>query len=393
MATNRDLYELLGVSRSATPEEIKKAYRRLAKKYHPDVNPGNKQAEDRFKEVSAAFEVLNDPSKRALYDELGPDAARVGFDPKKAEAYRQWKAAQQSGTGFGGGGPADFGGFEFGEDFDLGDILGSIFGGGRKHRGPMARAPGPAMATKGEDLQLEIEISLRDAVVGGERSISFMRPGRCDRCAGSGILPGGGKGRTCPTCNGMGKTRTTRGPVNFSGTCPTCGGSGRVANACPKCNGSGTLEESARITVRIPPGVADGSKIRLAGQGGAGEHGGPPGDLYLIPKIAQHPHVRRDGNDLSMELPITVGEALRGAEVRVPTFDGSVDVKIPAGSQSGRKLRLRGLGVPALKSGTRGDLYVELLIVLPESPSDAAKHALDEVERSYREDVRAGLHI
>ncbi len=394
MAADKDLYELLGVSRAASPDEIKKAYRKLARKYHPDVNPGDKQAEERFKEVTAAFEVLSDPKKRALYDEMGPDAARIGFDPEKADAWRQWKSAQQRSAR--GGPVGDFGGFEFGEDFDLGDILGSIFGGGRKRGGAAsaaAAAASTAAATPGSDLQLDIEVSLREAVKGGERTLSFLRPGRCDRCAGTGMLPGGGRGRSCPTCGGSGRTRTTRGPVSFSGTCPTCGGSGRVANACPKCSGAGVIEESARVTVRIPAGVADGSKIRLAGQGGAGERGGPPGDLYLVPKIAAHPHVRREGSDLYMPLPITVGEALRGAEVKVPTFDGTFTLKVPAGSQSGRKLRLRGLGVPPLKGGNRGDLYAELQIVLPESSSEAARRAVDELEKAYRKDVRGELSL
>ncbi|MGC4113863.1 MAG: molecular chaperone DnaJ [Myxococcales bacterium] len=396
MAADKDLYELLGVSRTASPEEIKKAYRKQARKYHPDVNPGDKQAEERFKEVTAAFEVLSDAKKRALYDEMGPDAARIGFDPDKASAWRQWKSSQQrSSSRGGGGGGGDFGGFEFGEDFDLSDILGSIFGGGagRKRGASASASPSAPAATSGSDLQLDIEVTLREAVKGGERTLSFLRPGRCDRCAGTGMLPGGGKGRSCPTCGGSGRTRTTRGPVNFSGTCPTCGGSGKVANACPKCSGSGVVEENARVTVRIPAGVTDGSKIRLAGQGGAGEHGGPPGDLYLVPKVAPHPHVRRDGNDLYMDLPITVGEALHGAEVKVPTFDGTFTLKVPAGSQSGRKLRLRGLGAPPLKGGTRGDLYAELQIVLPEQTSDAAKRAVDELEKAYRKDVRGELSL
>ncbi len=389
MAAERDIYEILGVPRSATPEELKKSYRRLAKKYHPDVNPGNKQAEEKFKELTAAFEVLSDPKKRALYNELGADAARIGFDPEKAKAYRQWKSARDTGAGAGG----EFGGFEFGEDFDLGDILGSIFGGGAGGRGRReARSPATAAPTAGEDLTLEIEISLKEAVKGGERAITFARPGRCDRCSGLGAVPGG-KARTCPTCGGSGRTRITRGPINFAGACPTCGGSGRVAGACPRCEGSGVVTEQARITVRIPLGVADGSKIRLAGQGAAGTHGGAAGDLYLVPRIAPHPLVRRDGSDLSMSLPVTVGEALKGAEVRVPTFDGDVSVRVPPNSQSGRKLRLRGLGVPQLKGGTRGDLYVELLIVLPEHLGDAARRAVEELDRAYHKDVRAELQL
>jgi molecular chaperone DnaJ len=388
LAADRDLYEILGVPRAATADELKKAYRKLAKKYHPDVNPGNKQAEEKFKELTAAFEVLSDPKKRALYDELGADAARIGFDPEKAKAYRHWKSARDSGAGAGG----EFGGFEFGEDFDLGDILGSIFGGGAGRGRREARSAAAASPTAGEDLTLEIEISLKEAVKGGERAITFARPGRCDRCKGLGAVPGG-KARACPTCGGSGRTRITRGPINFSGACPTCGGSGRIAGACPRCDGTGVVTEQARITVRIPLGVADGSKIRLAGQGAAGAHGGPSGDLYLVPRIAPHPLVRREGSDLAMSLPVTLGEALKGAEVRVPTFDGDVSVRVPAGSQSGRKLRLRGLGVPQLKGGARGDLYIELLIVLPDHLGDAARRAIEEIDRAYRRDVRADIHV
>ncbi|HCF60422.1 MAG TPA: molecular chaperone DnaJ [Myxococcales bacterium] len=389
MAAERDLYEILGVSRTASADEIKKAFRKLARKYHPDVNPGNKQAEDRFKEINAAFEVLSDPEKRKLYDELGADALRIGFDPEKARAYRQWRSAQQSGAPQGG-----FPGFEYGEEFDLGDIFESLFGGvGRARR----RGRGPAGAEvsqrAGEDLTLEIEIGLREAVKGGERTIGFRRPGRCERCAGTGVLPGGGRGRTCPTCEGSGQARTSRGPFSFSGTCPTCNGSGKVPNACPKCGGAGTVLEEARITVKVPAGVADGSKIRLAGQGAAGVRGGPPGDLFLVPRIATHPHVRREGHDLYMSLPVTVREALEGGEVRCPTFDGDVTLKIPAGSQSGRKLRLRGLGIPSLKGGPRGDLYVELLIVLPTQLDEAARKAVAELERAYPDDVRAGVRL
>ncbi len=392
MAAERDLYEILGVPRGSSQDEIKKAYRKLAKKFHPDVNPGNKQAEEKFKELSAAFEVLSDPKKRSLYDELGPDAARIGFDENKARAYRQWRSAQRGG-GLGGQAPEGFGGFEFNEDFDLGDILGSIFGGGRgrtREAGGFAEANQPSA---GQDMTLQIEISLREAVVGGERSISFMRPGRCDRCAGTGMLPGSGKGHACPTCNGTGRTRATRGPINFSGTCPTCAGTGRVANACPKCGGSGVNQEEARITVRIPAGIADGSKIRLQGQGSSGQRGGPPGDLYLIPQIAPHPLVRREGNDLHIALPVTVGEALHGAEVHCPTFDGEVTLKIPPGSQSGRKLRLRGRGVPSLKGGARGDFYAELQIHLPETAGEPVRKAADELDKHYKRDVRAGIEL
>jgi len=383
---DRDLYQILGVSKGASADEIKKAYRKLARKHHPDVNPGNKEAEERFKEVTAAFEILSDPKKRAMYDEFGPEAAKLGFDPQKAEAFRQWRSAQRGG---GGGGFPGFEGVDFSQDFDLGDILGSIFGGGG--RGRRGRPSGPvAVPTAGEDVTLELTISLEEAVKGGERAVSFRHPVRCDRCAGTGELAGGGKARVCPTCGGTG--RDALGGV-LGRPCATCGGSGRLANACPKCGGTGTLSEQTRVTVRIPQGIEAGQKIRAAGQGGAGTRGGPPGDLYLVVSIAPHPLMRREGHDLHLTLPITVGEAMKGAEVRCPTFDGEVTLKVPAGSQSGRKLRLKGLGVPSIKGGGRGDLYVELQVVLPEHPSEAVRRAAEEIDRAYERDIRAGLHV
>lgn len=380
MAPARDLYDILGVARSASADEIKKAYRKLAKKYHPDVNPNDKAAEEKFKEVSAAFEVLSDPKKREMYDEFGPDAIRLGFDPQKAREYRQWRAGRQAGAG-----PVEFGGFSIGEDFDLGDLFGSIFGGSTRMRRERANAPQP-----GEDLLLEVDVSLREVVKGGERTVSYSRMGRCDRCRGTGT--GAGRPVTCSTCGGSGRARMTRGFVSIGGSCPTCGGTGTVGSNCEKCQGSGTMPETARITVRIPPGVDPDSKIRVAGQGAAGTRNGPPGDLYLIPRIQPHPLVRRDGNDLHMSLPITAAEALRGAEVRCPTFDGDFTLKIPAGSQSGRKLRLRGLGVPSLKGGGRGDLYAELQIILPPDSPEARK-AIEALEKTYTRDVRADLKL
>jgi molecular chaperone DnaJ len=385
LATERNLYEILGINRNATTEEIKKAYRRAAKKHHPDVNPGNKEAEERFKEATSAFEVLGDSKKRALYDEFGSDAVKIGFDEEKARTFRQWRAGQSNRASQG------IPGFGHGEEFDLGDILGSLFGARRKERsGPTAPA-----ASIGEDLTMEIEISLREAVMGAERSLTYQRPSRCDRCNGTGIQPGshrGNRGRICPECSGSGQTHTKRGPIGFSGTCSYCGGTGKIADQCSKCKGSGLVSEPAGVTFKIPAGVAHGSKIRLAGQGGAGEHGGPPGDLYLVPIIAPHPFLRRENSDLHMDLPVTAGEAFNGAEVSIPTFHGRVTVTIPQNSQSGRELRLRGMGVPDLKGKARGDLYVELLVVLPSS-SDSAKEIIKDLEGCYSGDVRADVNL
>ena len=319
----RDLYEILGVPRTATPEEVKRAYRKLAKKYHPDVNPGNKAAEEKFKEVTAASEVLSDEKRRKLYDEFGPDSLRSGFDEKRAEEYRRYR---RQGTPPGSM-PFDFGDFErvnvgdYGA-FDFGSIFGDIFGGGRggDGRGRARRGPIPSA---GAHAQAEVTVDLRDAVLGGERDL------RID-------------GRT--------------------------------------------------LRVKIPAGVTDGSRIRLAGQGGPGAHGGPAGDLYLEVRLREHPHVRREGKDLLLDLPVTVPEAALGAEVELPTFEGPVRLRVPAGAQSGMKLRLRGKGMPDLRGGTRGDLYAVVQVVLP--PDSPALHkAVKPLEALYKGDPREGISL
>ncbi len=317
---HRDLYEILGLTRSATTEEIKKTYRRLAKKYHPDVNPGDEAAEEKFKEVTAAFEVLSDEKRRKLYDEFGADALRTGFDEKKAEEYRRWKRHGAPS----GGMPFDFGDFatvnvgDYGA-FDFGSIFGDLFGGGRP-RGHARRGPFPA---PGPTAKAAVEISLRDAVLGAERDL------RVD-------------GRT--------------------------------------------------LRVKIPAGVGDGAQIRLAGQGGAGAHGGPAGDLYLEVRIREHAHVRREGKDLYLDLPVTVPEAVSGAEVRLPTFEGPVSLRVPKGARSGVKLRLRGKGLPDVKGAARGDLYAVIQIVLPPE-SEALRKAVRPLEPLYEDDPRAGISL
>jgi curved DNA-binding protein len=318
----RDLYEILGVPRTATPDEIKKAYRRLAKQHHPDVNPGNKAAEERFKEVTAAFEVLSDDKRRKLYDEFGADALRTGFDEKRAEEVRRWK--RQGAPP--GGMPFDFGDFstvdvgQYGA-FDFGSIFGDLFRGGRGGRGARVRR-GP-VPTAGADAQAELEITLRDAVLGAERDV------RVD-----------------------GKT----------------------------------------LRVRIPAGVDDGAQIRLAGQGGPGTRGGPAGDLFLSVRLREHPHVRREGKDLVVDLPVTVPEAVEGAEVRLPTFEGPVALRVPKGASSGMRLRLRGKGLPDLHGGPRGDLYAVVQLVLPRE-SEALRKAARALDPLYEGDPRAGISL
>ena len=326
----RDPYSVLGVQKTASAEDIKKAYRKLAKKLHPDRNPGDKKAEEQFKEVSNAFEILGDPKKRALYDEFGEISTRPGFDESKAREFQRQAAAAGAGSsGFGG-----FSGFEgfSSRGFDPSDLesmFGDLFGGRARGRGRVRRGPPPPMP--GDDAEAAIEVDLRDAVLGAEREIALTRPGR---------------------------------------------------------NGSG---ETVRLKVRIPSGVETGSRVRLPGQGAPGESGGPSGDLYLKITVREHPRVRVEGRDLLVDLPITVLEALAGAEVTAPTFEGPVRLKIPPGSQSGRKLRLRGRGLPALHAGStgapRGDLYAVLQIVLPPD-SPQARSAAKTLQDLYKTDVR-----
>ncbi|HEX8435181.1 J domain-containing protein [Archangium sp.] len=391
-----DYYQILGVSRTASADDIKKAFRKLARQYHPDVNPGNKAAEEKFKQVNSAFEVLSDEKKRKLYDEFGAEAAKIGFDEKKAEQVRAYRAAQSAGGGmpFGGGG-----GGGGGVDFDLGDLfdlfnragagqdVSDMFG----RAGAGARPPSPAGPAAGEDITATLSLSFKDALSGAERAISLQRPGRCQRCQGSGEV---GTPTTCATCGGTGRVRRSGAlGMSSSGMCPACRGTGRTAPPCTSCRGSGVVEETTRLTVKIPAGVQTGSKIRLSGQGAAGSRGGPPGDLYIETIVADHPLVRREGDDLYMDLPVTVSEAMLGAEVRVPTFQGEVTVKVPEGSQSGRRMRLRGRGAPSLKGGPTGDFYLTLQVKVPEQPSQEARKAAEALARSYQTDVRGALQL
>lgn len=378
-----DFYQILGVPRGAADPEIKKAYRKLARKYHPDVNPNNKSAEEKFKQVSAAFEVLSDPKKRKLYDEFGDDAQKIGFDEKKAETLRAYRAAGRSGTGVPYG---------EGQQVDLGDLFGDLFG--RAGSGGFdfdtegdAQANGPA---RGEDLTTRVPLSLNEAVSGTERVLSVSRPGRCPTCDGKGEHGPVGK---CATCGGTGRVRRGGGALFFAGACPTCNGTGRAAKRCETCGGTGRVEETKRLTVKIPPGVQTGSKVRLAGQGAAGRRGGPPGDLYIETEVLPHPLVRREGDDLLLDLPVTVPEAMFGSEVRVPTFSGDVTVKIPPGSQTGRKMRLKGRGVPSLKGNGQGDMYLTLQVMLPDSSNPDARAGAEKMQRAYPQDVRSEVRL
>ncbi|MBI3781791.1 MAG: molecular chaperone DnaJ [Deltaproteobacteria bacterium] len=367
-----DFYKTLGVSRTASADEIKKAYRKLARRFHPDVNPGDKSAEARFKEISEAYEGLSDPEKRKIYDEFGIEGLRAGFDPERARAYSDFQS--RHGTG-------DAGSPEFGDYSRFEDILGDIFG-DRTRSGPQP----------GSDTEATVEIELLDAVRGESRSIAINRPEICATCKGRGDDPSASA--VCTDCQGQGVVKLGQGPLSVTRPCPRCGGSGRISTRrCPACSGRGQTLKQERLNVRIPAGVDNGSRIRIAGKGIPGKAGGPPGDLYLVVRIRPHSLLERRDDDLYMNVPIRVGEAIVGASITVPTPDGEVRVKVPANSQSGKLLRVRGHGVPALKGGAKGDLYLRLMVHVPTNGSGPVLDAARIIDDAFAEDPRQGLRL
>jgi molecular chaperone DnaJ len=367
MAT-RDFYSVLGVPRGASQQEIKRAYRKLARKHHPDVNPGNKAAETKFKEISEAYEILSDPEKRRRYDQFGPEGFAAGA------------RGPEPGGGFGG---FDFGGFDFGSGAsgDLGDLLSDFFG-QREH----ARASGPG---KGEDLHYSLDIHFKDAIHGVSTEINLQKHSRCDRCGGSGARPGSPLD-ACPDCGGSGRLRS-RGLLRTSQACRRCGGNGKVSReACPACGGRGVTFGTERIAVRIPPGVDTGSRVRLQGKGEPGRNGGPSGDLYIVTRVRPHPVLERKGDNLYVEVPITITEAALGARVQVPTIDGTTTMHIPPETSSGQVFRLRGKGVPHLKGGGQGDQFVTVKIVAPRNLDARSQELLREFARLNPSDPRGG---
>ena len=352
----RDYYEVLGVSKTATDAEIKKAYRKLAMKYHPDYNPGDKNAEEKFKEVNEANEVLSDPKKRQLYDQYG----FAGVDP----AY-----AAQNGGGPGAGG---FGGFG-GDGVDLGDIFGDIFGGGR----------GRQRAARGADLRYNMELTLEEAVRGVTKEIRIPTLEECDVCHGSGAKAGT-QPQTCPTCHGSGQVQMRQGFFAVQQACPHCHGRGTlIKDPCTKCHGHGRVEKTKTLSVKIPAGVDTGDRIRLAGEGEAGEHGAPAGDLYVQVQVKQHAIFEREGNNLYCEVPINFAMAALGGEIEVPTLDGRVNLKIPGETQTGKLFRMRGKGVKSVRGGAQGDLLCRVVVETPVGLNDKQKQLLKELQESF----------
>ncbi|MBL9214197.1 MAG: molecular chaperone DnaJ [Opitutaceae bacterium] len=369
MATGQkeDYYELLGAAKNASEEELKKAYRKKAVQYHPDKNPGNKQAEEMFKKVSEAYEVLKDPEKRAAYDRYGHAAFQQGAGPR-------------GGGGFSGGAG---GGFH--DPFDIfrevfgqggggggaGGIFEEFFGGGGNGGG----------AGRGSDLRYDLEITLEEAAHGVEKEISFRKLGECGHCGGSGAEPGS-KRSTCPTCRGAGQVTTSRGFFHVRQACPTCHGSGqRFEKTCAKCGGQGRVNENAKINVRIPPGVDTGNKLRSAGNGEAGVQGGEPGDLYIVVHVKDHEVFERQGDDLFCEIPIKFTLATLGGSIEVPTLQGKASLKIPAGTQSGTTFRLKGRGMPHLRGSAHGDQLIRVKVDVPTHLTAEQRKILEEFAR------------
>jgi molecular chaperone DnaJ len=375
----KDFYEILGVKKDVTREEIKKTYRKLARKWHPDVNPGNKEAEKKFKEISQANDVLSDEKKRKLYDEFGEEGLQAGFDAEKARQYKQWSAYRQT--------AAEGGGQSFGRYHSYEDIFGDLFGYGGESAGGGVRR-----SFAGRDVEHEMTIDLLSALKGFETELAMQKMTACSTCRGSGMDPQS-KMSTCAACGGSGRINVARGPMQFTRACPQCKGHGQVGKPCPACGGSGQVMGTERIRVTIPQGVKEGSKVRVAGKGEPGTDGGSPGDLYLIIHIQPHPVLSREGDDLHMEIPVTVREAMAGATVTIPTVDGEVNLKIPPGSQSGQTLKLRGKGAVNPKTKKKGDLLVKLVVKVPKTDDQEILEALRKMDRFYKEDVRASVKL
>jgi molecular chaperone DnaJ len=356
----RDYYEVLGVPREAEIEDIKKAYRRLAIKHHPDKNPGDKTAEEKFKELGEAYEALSDPQKRAAYDQYG----HAAFDPRL-----------RGGRGGGFHDPADI----FREVFGGGgSIFEDLFGGGRHD---------PTQPERGSDLRYDMELSFEEAAAGSEKEISVSKLERCETCHGSGA-ESGSKSRTCPTCGGRGQIITSRGIFSIAQTCPRCEGAGRVIERpCKPCQGTGRREKTSTIKIRIPAGVDTGSRLRSSGNGEAGLRGGPSGDLYVVLHVKPHEIFQRDGDDLLCEVPVSFVQAALGAEVEVPTLGGKTHIKVPAGTQPGTSFRLKGKGIKNVQGFGTGDLHVRINVEVPAHLDHAQKAKLQEFAELCDESV------
>ncbi|HVV58411.1 MAG TPA: molecular chaperone DnaJ [Gaiellaceae bacterium] len=360
----KSLYEALGVSKNASQDEIKKAYRKLVREVHPDRNPGNAEAEARFKEVQSAYDVLSDPDKRKRYDQLGSTNGRFG----------------------GTAGPAGTTTFDFG-DFDLGDLFGGLFG----NRGGRGRQQAQARGQRGNDVEVEVRVSFEDALRGVQTTVPVQLELACHTCHGTGAAPGTAPKR-CPECDGSGVVATSQGLFALQQPCPRCRGMGSIVETpCATCHGSGRERRTKRYTVRIPAGVKDGTKIKLKGKGEAGFGGAPAGDLFVVTRVEPSKLYERRGDDLVLDVPVTLSEAALGAEVEIPTPDGRVSLKVPAGSQDGKLMRVKGRGAPRLKGEGRGDLLARLKVSVPQKLTKKEREALEALRSASNGNPRERL--
>lgn len=371
-ATKQDYYELLGVGRKATLKEIRQAYRKAARKYHPDLNPGDKSAEEKFKQVQEAYENLSDPKKRQMYDQFGFNAPNY--------------QAAAGGPSTGGAGPQDvhfdFGGFDFGGagGTSFRDLFSQVFRG--------ANAAHAHEEEPGSDLEYQIDIPFAEAMRGAVKKITITRLEGCSECHGTGATPGAGQ-QVCPSCGGSGQVTQVSGKMRFQIACSRCGGTGRLRTVCRTCGGEGRVRRADTIDFRIPPGAQTGSRFRVPGRGNAGTRGGTPGDLYVITRVEPHSFFERRGDDLYTVVPVTVSEAALGAKVDVPTIDGRAQVRIPPGTDSGKVLRLRDKGAPSLRGhGRRGDQLVEVRVVVPRPEDERVRQLLRDLTKYSPEDPR-----
>jgi len=374
MATTakQDYYELLGVPRKAAQKEIRQAYRKLARKYHPDLNPGDKSAEEKFKQVQEAYDVLSDSKKRQMYDQFGFETPGASGTPSAGDT---------------GDVHFDFGGFDFGgAGSGAGPSFRDLFSQFFRSGGGVAEAPTEAEA--GSSLEYQIEISFWEAVRGTVKKLTISRLDACSDCHGTGTV---GQAQSCTACGGTGHVTQTSGKMRFNLTCSRCGGTGRVRNICRLCGGDGRVRRADTIEVRIPAGVQTGSRVRVPGRGNAGTAGQPPGDLYIITDVQPHPYFDRRGDDIYTTVPITVTEATLGAKIEVPTIDGRALLRVPPATNSGQKLRLREKGVPSVRTGRRGDQYAELQVVVPSPVDERVRGLLKELEKIAPEDPRKDL--
>jgi molecular chaperone DnaJ len=379
-STKTDYYELLGVSRKASAKDIRAAFRKLARKYHPDLNPGDKASEEKFKQLQEAYDVLSDSKKRQMYDQYGFYSENVPTGD-----YGQGGAGADNNVNF------DFNGFDFsggsggtgsGGGASFRDLFSQFFGG----RGGGAGVE--EEAEPGSALEYKLEIDFWDAVRGAVKKLQITRLDTCETCHGTGAI---GSPQTCPTCHGTGTVQQAAGKMRFNVPCNRCGGTGKLRTACKTCGGEGRMRRTETIDVRIPAGVASGGRVRVPGKGNAGTMGAPAGDLYLLVEVRPHPFFERRVNDLYTKVPITVSEATLGAKVEVPTIDGRSIVRIPPGTNSGSTLRLREKGVPSARNGTRGDQYVEIQVVVPKPTDERVRNIMKELETVAPEDPRKDL--